>query len=165
MIRPKGIRFRDVNERVSDREVPPERSECGGLASSVRFFDSGSEPSGHGVSRLRPVGPHSLAIASLAQFLKRNRCSQVCNRRYDAHHHLHSPRSETRQYQGNRRRHGPAPAPQPVSRVVITLPAGQQLAGLDSGPAVALSPDGTRLAYVAIQGCATASYQAVDLTR
>jgi eukaryotic-like serine/threonine-protein kinase len=45
----------------------------------------------------------------------------------------------------------PSP-PQPVSRVVITLPPGQQLAGLDSGPAVALSPDGTRLAYVARQG-------------
>jgi Tol biopolymer transport system component len=45
----------------------------------------------------------------------------------------------------------PSP-PQPVSRVAITLPPGQQLAGLDSGPAVALSPDGTRLAYVARQG-------------
>jgi serine/threonine-protein kinase len=44
----------------------------------------------------------------------------------------------------------PAP-PRPVSRTVITLPPGQQLAGLD-GPAVALSPDGTRLAYVARQG-------------
>jgi serine/threonine-protein kinase len=42
--------------------------------------------------------------------------------------------------------------PQPVSRLVITLPPGQQLAGLDSGPAVALSPDGTHLAYVARQG-------------
>ncbi len=39
-----------------------------------------------------------------------------------------------------------------VSRVAITLPPGQQLAGLDSGPAVALSPDGTHLAYVARQG-------------
>jgi Tol biopolymer transport system component/predicted Ser/Thr protein kinase len=45
----------------------------------------------------------------------------------------------------------PAP-PGPVSRFVITLPPGQQLAGLDSGPAVALSPDGTHLAYVARQG-------------
>src|SRR6202521_616447 len=42
--------------------------------------------------------------------------------------------------------------PQPVSRLVITLPPGQQLAGLDSGPSVALSPDGTHLAYVARQG-------------
>jgi serine/threonine-protein kinase len=41
---------------------------------------------------------------------------------------------------------------QPVSRTVITLPPSQQLAGLDSGPAVALSPDGTHLVYVARQG-------------
>ena len=45
----------------------------------------------------------------------------------------------------------PSP-PQPVTRTVINLPPGQQLAGLDSGPAVALSPDGTHLAYVARQG-------------
>src|SRR5580704_17661487 len=45
----------------------------------------------------------------------------------------------------------PAP-PRPVTRTVITLPPGQQLAGLDSGPAVALSPDGTHLAYAARQG-------------
>jgi len=45
----------------------------------------------------------------------------------------------------------PSP-PQPVTRTVINLPAGQQLAGLDNGPAVALSPDGTHLAYVARQG-------------
>ena len=44
------------------------------------------------------------------------------------------------------------PAPRPVTRTVITLPPGQQLAGLDSGPSVALSPEGTRLAYVATQG-------------
>jgi serine/threonine-protein kinase len=44
----------------------------------------------------------------------------------------------------------PSP-PRPVSRVAITLPPGQQLAGLDIGPAVALSPDGTHLAYVARQ--------------
>jgi serine/threonine-protein kinase len=44
----------------------------------------------------------------------------------------------------------PSP-PQPVSRLVVNLPPGQQLAGLDNGPAVALSPDGTRLAYVARQ--------------
>jgi Tol biopolymer transport system component len=42
--------------------------------------------------------------------------------------------------------------PQPVTRTVITLPPGQQLAGLDSGLAVTLSPDGTQLAYVARQG-------------
>ncbi len=46
----------------------------------------------------------------------------------------------------------PALAPQPVTRTVINLPLGQQLAGLDSGPAVALSPDGSHLAYVATQG-------------
>ncbi len=45
----------------------------------------------------------------------------------------------------------PSP-PQPVSRTVINLPPGQQLAGLENGPAVALSPDGTHLAYVARQG-------------
>jgi serine/threonine protein kinase len=47
---------------------------------------------------------------------------------------------------------GPSPSPQPVTRTVINLPPGQQLAGLDSGPAVALSPEGTQLAYVARQG-------------
>jgi eukaryotic-like serine/threonine-protein kinase len=48
----------------------------------------------------------------------------------------------------------PAPSepPRPVTRTVITLPPGQQLAGMDAGPAVALSPDGTHLAYVARQG-------------
>ncbi len=45
----------------------------------------------------------------------------------------------------------PAPPPQPVSRTVIALPPGQRLAGLDR-PAVALSPDGRLLAYVAVQG-------------
>jgi eukaryotic-like serine/threonine-protein kinase len=45
----------------------------------------------------------------------------------------------------------PSP-PQPVTRTVINLPPGQQLAGLDSGLALALSPDGTHLAYVARQG-------------
>jgi Tol biopolymer transport system component len=44
----------------------------------------------------------------------------------------------------------PSP-PRPVSRTVITLPPGQRLAALDQ-PAVALSPDGTQLAYVAVQG-------------
>jgi serine/threonine-protein kinase len=43
-------------------------------------------------------------------------------------------------------------APQPVSRVAITLPPGQQLAGVENGPAVALSPDGAQIAYVATQG-------------
>src|SRR5262245_14297442 len=42
--------------------------------------------------------------------------------------------------------------PRPVNRFVITLPPGQQLAGLDIGPAVAVSPEGTQLAYVARQG-------------
>ncbi len=44
----------------------------------------------------------------------------------------------------------PAP-PRPVSRAVIALPPGQRLAGLDQA-ALALSPDGTQLAYVAVQG-------------
>jgi len=39
-------------------------------------------------------------------------------------------------------------ASQPVTRAVITLPPGQELDGLN-WPAVALSPDGTHLAYVA----------------
>jgi Tol biopolymer transport system component len=43
-------------------------------------------------------------------------------------------------------------APQPVTRTVINLPPGQQLAGMEYGPAVALSPDGTHLAYLARQG-------------
>jgi eukaryotic-like serine/threonine-protein kinase len=47
----------------------------------------------------------------------------------------------------------PAPAlpPRPVTRFTISLPAGQHLVGLDT-PAIALSPDGTRLAYIAAQG-------------
>jgi len=48
----------------------------------------------------------------------------------------------------------PSPSPQPVTRAVINLPPGQQLAGLDGGPVVALSPDGAHLAYVARQGAA-----------
>src|ERR1700686_4157973 len=44
------------------------------------------------------------------------------------------------------------PSPQPVSRFTITLPPGQQFAGLDTGLAVALSPDGTHLAYAALLG-------------
>jgi serine/threonine-protein kinase len=43
------------------------------------------------------------------------------------------------------------PRAQPVSRTVIALPPVQRLAGLDR-PALALSPDGRLLAYVAIQG-------------
>ena len=51
----------------------------------------------------------------------------------------------------------PAPAPQPVTRTVINLPAGQRLAvGFDS--VIALSPDGTRLAYVASQAGAQQLY-------
>jgi eukaryotic-like serine/threonine-protein kinase len=46
----------------------------------------------------------------------------------------------------------PSPSRTAVSRFTVTLPPGQQLAGLQNGPAVALSPDGTYLAYVAIQG-------------
>jgi eukaryotic-like serine/threonine-protein kinase len=49
-------------------------------------------------------------------------------------------------------KHSRTPPLQPVSRTVINLPPGQQLAGLENGPAVALSPDGTRLAYVARLG-------------
>jgi serine/threonine protein kinase/Tol biopolymer transport system component len=43
-------------------------------------------------------------------------------------------------------------ATRPVTRFTITLPSDQQLAGLNNGSAVALSPDGSRLAYVASQG-------------
>ena len=42
-------------------------------------------------------------------------------------------------------------AQKPVTRFAIVLPAGQHLAALDE-PVVAVSPDGTHLAYVAIQG-------------
>jgi eukaryotic-like serine/threonine-protein kinase len=48
--------------------------------------------------------------------------------------------------------------PQPITRTVIMLPQGQQLAALQNGPAVALSPDGTLLAYVANQGGAQQLY-------
>src|ERR1700680_3789957 len=48
--------------------------------------------------------------------------------------------------------------PQPISRFTITLPPGQQLAGLENGPAVALSPDGTHLAHVSRQGGAQKLY-------
>jgi serine/threonine protein kinase/Tol biopolymer transport system component len=43
----------------------------------------------------------------------------------------------------------PTESPKTVSRFTITLPPGQQLAGLDNGPAVAISSDGTHLVYVA----------------
>jgi len=46
----------------------------------------------------------------------------------------------------------PTPQPLAVTRFMITLPSGHQLAGLESGPAVALSPDGIHLVYVARQG-------------
>jgi len=51
----------------------------------------------------------------------------------------------------------PSP-PQPITRTVINLPPGQQLAGLENGPAVALSPDGMQFAYVAVQGGARQLY-------
>src|SRR6516225_8806566 len=51
----------------------------------------------------------------------------------------------------------PSPTP-PVTRTVISLPPGQQLAGLEIGPAVALSPDGTHLVYVARQGATQQLY-------
>jgi serine/threonine protein kinase/Tol biopolymer transport system component len=55
------------------------------------------------------------------------------------------------------------PLPQPVSRLTITLPPGRQLAGLENGPDVALSPDGTHLAYVVRQGDTTQIYlRAID---
>jgi serine/threonine-protein kinase len=44
----------------------------------------------------------------------------------------------------------PVPAPLSVSRLAITLPAGQRLAALDQ-PAIAISPDGRKIVYVAIQ--------------
>jgi hypothetical protein len=45
----------------------------------------------------------------------------------------------------------PSPSPKPVSRLTITLPPGDQLGGLNE-QAIALSPDGSQLAYVAIRG-------------
>ena len=50
------------------------------------------------------------------------------------------------------------PLLRPVTRFTITLPPGQQLAGLEDRPAVALSQDGTHLAYVASQGGAQQLY-------
>jgi hypothetical protein len=55
------------------------------------------------------------------------------------------------------------PAPRPVSRLTIVLPPGQQLAVPDNGPAVALSPDGTHIAYVAREGLTQQVYiRAID---
>jgi Tol biopolymer transport system component/predicted Ser/Thr protein kinase len=51
----------------------------------------------------------------------------------------------------------PSP-PQPVTRMAINLPPGQQLAGLDVGASVAISPDGTHVAYVARQGATQQLY-------
>jgi eukaryotic-like serine/threonine-protein kinase len=45
-----------------------------------------------------------------------------------------------------------ATTPGVVSRVAITLPPGELFAGFEAGVSVALSPDGTRLAYVARRG-------------
>ena len=45
-----------------------------------------------------------------------------------------------------------AVSPRPVSRFTITLPPGQQFQVPDNGPVVALSPDGTQVAYSAQQG-------------
>jgi len=45
----------------------------------------------------------------------------------------------------------PPPPPRPVTRTMITLPPGDRLIALNQ-PAVALSPDGTQLAYVASRG-------------
>src|SRR6267143_1373101 len=50
----------------------------------------------------------------------------------------------------------PSP-PRPITRAVITVAPGQRLAALDQ-PAVALSPDGTHLVYVATQGGAQQIY-------
>ena len=55
----------------------------------------------------------------------------------------------------------PSP-PQPVTRMVVTLPPGQQLAGLENGSAVTLSPDGTHLAYVARKGAQQIYLRAMD---
>src|ERR1700674_2069821 len=52
----------------------------------------------------------------------------------------------------------PSPSSQAISRFTITLPPGQQLAGLDGGPAVALSSDGSHVAYVPRQGTAKQIY-------
>ncbi|MGE3844796.1 MAG: protein kinase, partial [Vicinamibacterales bacterium] len=46
----------------------------------------------------------------------------------------------------------PATMPKSILRAAITLPAEQKLAGTSTGSPVALSPDGTRLAYVAQEG-------------
>jgi serine/threonine-protein kinase len=48
-------------------------------------------------------------------------------------------------------RPAPPSAPAAVSRIAISLPPGQLVSGDTGGPSVAISPDGTRLAYVASQ--------------
>ena len=45
-------------------------------------------------------------------------------------------------------RQAPVAISAPVSRIAISLPPGQLVAGLLGGPSLAISPDGTRLAYV-----------------
>jgi eukaryotic-like serine/threonine-protein kinase len=56
----------------------------------------------------------------------------------------------------------PAPAPQPVSRMVITLPAGDHLPPAEQR-ALALSPDGKLLAYVAVHDAVQQLYlRAID---
>jgi Tol biopolymer transport system component len=52
----------------------------------------------------------------------------------------------------------PLEQPQPVTRTTINLPPGRQLAGLDQGSAVALSGDGSYLAYIASQNGAQQIY-------
>lgn len=51
-----------------------------------------------------------------------------------------------------------APATRPVTRFALTLPSGDQLANLES-PALALSPDGSELVYVARRGDITQLYR------
>ena len=54
---------------------------------------------------------------------------------------------------------------QPVTRAVIPLPPGQKLADLDRSLAVAISPDGTHLAYIARQGSSPQQLYLRDLDR
>jgi len=46
---------------------------------------------------------------------------------------------------------GPSPRPGPVSRFVMTLPAGERLS-MGNAPPIALSPDGKHLAFAAFRG-------------
>ncbi len=52
----------------------------------------------------------------------------------------------------------PAATQQQVSRFTITLPTGDRLAAAGSNPALAISPDGSRLVYAAIRGGAQQLY-------